>query len=28
VLMARDGLVQTPLVSEPTFRWIQLGCAE
>lgn len=28
VLMARDGLVPAPLVSEPRFRWIQLGCAE
>ncbi|MBN1607897.1 MAG: hypothetical protein JW940_14765 [Polyangiaceae bacterium] len=28
VLMARDGLVRAPLVNEPAFRWIQLGCTE
>jgi hypothetical protein len=27
VLLARDGLVRAPLVSESAFRWIQLGCA-
>jgi hypothetical protein len=28
VLMARDGLVRAPLVSESTFRCIQCGCTE
>jgi hypothetical protein len=28
VLLAGDGLVRGPLVNEPTFRSLQLGCAE
>jgi len=28
VMLARDGLARAPLVGEPAFRWIQLGCAQ